>query len=62
VESNEQDNVGYTYFKVTGSEIELLEAGRGQDPWDPCKIEMPFGGYPEPRPEPRPPRCPPDTT
>ncbi|MGH2753744.1 MAG: hypothetical protein ACRDLB_04865 [Actinomycetota bacterium] len=62
LESNERDNVGYTYFKVTGSEIELLEAGRGSDPWDPCKIVMPFGGYPEPRPQERPSGCPPDTT
>jgi hypothetical protein len=62
VESNERDNLGYTYFKVTGSEVKLLEAGRGLDPWDPCKIEMGFGGYPDPRPESRPVSCPPDTT
>jgi hypothetical protein len=61
-ESNEKDNVGYTYFKVTGSEVELLEAGRGSDPWDPCKIEVGFGGNPDPRGQSRPVYCPPDTT
>ena len=60
-ESNEKDNVGYTYFKVTGSEVELLEAGRGTDPWDRCKIEVGFGGYPDPRGQTRPADCPPDT-
>ena len=62
VESNERDNLGYTYFQVTGSDIELLEAGRGADPWDPCKIEMSFGGYPEPKGGSRPAWCPADTT
>jgi hypothetical protein len=61
-ESNEKDNTGYTYFKVTGDEVELLEVGRGSDPWDPCKIETGFGGHPDPRQPPRPARCPPDTT
>ena len=62
VESNEVDNVGYTYFKVTGDEVKLLEAGRGQDPWDRCKIVVGFGGHPDPARGPRPDRCPPDTT
>ncbi len=62
LESNERDNVGYTYLKVAGREIELLEAGRGKDPWDPCKIEVGFGGHPDPPREPRPRACPPDTT
>ena len=61
-ESNERDNVAYTYLKVTGSEVELLEAGRGTDPWDPCKIEVGFGGHPDPSPTRRPADCPPDTT
>lgn len=60
-ESNEKDNVGYTYFRVTGSEVELLEAGRGTDPWDRCKIEVGFGGYPDPRSDARPNDCPRDT-
>lgn len=61
-ESNERDNTGYTYLKVTGSEVKLLEAGRGDDPWDPCKIEVGFGGHPDPKQGPRPRSCPPDTT
>jgi len=61
-ESNERDNVGYTYFRVTGDEIELIEAGRGTDPWDPCKIEVGFGGHQDPRSSQRPAQCPPDTT
>ena len=61
-ESNEQDNLGYTYLKVTGPEVTLLEAGRGSDPWDPCKIEVGFGGHPDPKRGPRPDSCPPDTT
>ena len=61
-ESNEKDNVGYTYFKVAGSEVTLLEAGRGTDPWDRCKIEVGFGGRPDPRGQSRPGDCPPDTT
>ncbi|MDP9067466.1 MAG: lysyl oxidase family protein [Actinomycetota bacterium] len=62
LESNERDNVGYTYFKVTGDEVDLIEAGRGSDPWDPCKIVVGFGGQPDPRQRPRPNHCPPDTT
>ena len=62
LESNERDNAGYTFFKVTGSEVELLEAGRGSDPWDPCKIEVGFGGHPDPKQDERPRGCPPDTT
>jgi len=61
-ESNERDNRGYTYLKVTGSEVKLLEAGRGSDPWDPCKTVVGFGGHPDPRQPPRPQHCPPDTT
>ena len=61
MESNERDNEGYTYLKVTGSEVELIEAGRGAHPWDPCKIEVGFGGHPDPKQGPRPARCPEDT-
>lgn len=62
-ESNTKDNVGYTYLEVTGDTVELIESGRGSDPWDPCKIVVGFGGHPDPRPaEPRPKSCPPDTT
>lgn len=62
LESNESDNTGYTYFKVTGSEIELIEAGRGKHPWDPCKIKVGFGGHRDPKQPARPKHCPPDTT
>ena len=62
LESNERDNLGYTYFRVTGDEVQLLEAGRGQDPWDRCKIEVGFGGHPDPPRRDRPRSCPPDTT
>ncbi|MBW3594159.1 MAG: hypothetical protein KY391_01165 [Actinobacteria bacterium] len=61
-ESNERDNRGYTYLKVTGDAVKLLEAGRGSDPWDPCKIVVGFGGHPDPEQKGRPRRCPPDTT
>ena len=62
LESNEVDNAGYTFFEVTGDDVELIEAGRGSDPWDRCKILMPFGGHREPRQDPRPKNCPADTT
>lgn len=61
LEMNERDNLGYTYMKVEGTTVELLEAGRGSDPWDRCKIVVGFGGYPDPRQPRRPSRCPPDT-
>lgn len=61
-ESNERDNLGYTYLEVTGDEVELLEAGRGSDPWDRCKIVVGFGGHPDPTRGARPKSCPPDTT
>jgi hypothetical protein len=60
-ESNERDNVGYTYLEVTGGAVKLLESGRGTDPWDPCKILMGFGGHPDPKTGPRPSSCPDDT-
>jgi hypothetical protein len=61
LESNERDNVAYTYLQITGDEVEILEAGRGRDPWDPCKIEVGLGGHPDPRGNDRPKSCPPDT-
>lgn len=61
-ESNERDNLGYTYLKVTGGDVKLIEGGRGSDPWDPCKIVVGFGGHPDPPRGPRPASCPPDTT
>ncbi len=61
LESNEADNVGYTYLEVSGNTVKLLEAGRGRDPWDPCKILVGFGGRPDPKPGARPASCPPDS-
>lgn len=37
-ETDESDNVGYSYVEIHGETIELLERGRGQDPWDPARI------------------------
>ena len=62
LESNERDNLGYTYLRVTGPQVELLEAGRGSDPWDKCKIVVGFGGHPDPPRDERPESCPADTT
>jgi hypothetical protein len=32
------NDVAYTYFKVTGSDIHTIERGHGTDPWDPHKL------------------------
>ncbi len=65
IESNDGDNVSYTYIQVAGTAVRMLESGRGRDPWDRCKILIPFGAEPElPRELQQPPRphdCPPDT-
>ena len=37
-ESNEHDNVAYSYIRVSGFDVELIERGRGKDPWDPNKV------------------------
>lgn len=66
LESNEDDNVAYAYLEVKGSSVELLEVGRGHDPWDRCKIVVGPGGHPDPseqdRTRRRPGSCSPDTT
>lgn len=62
LESNEKDNFGYTYIEVTGSEVKMIEAGRGRHPWDRCKIVVGFGGHPDPKTARRPSNCPADTT
>ncbi|HWC12965.1 MAG TPA: hypothetical protein VG929_00025, partial [Actinomycetota bacterium] len=51
LESNERDNLGYTYLTIEGAKVTLLEAGRGADPWDPCKIVVGFGGHADPAPK-----------
>jgi hypothetical protein len=38
LESDETDNTGYSYIKITGREIQVLERGRGQSPWDRRKV------------------------
>jgi len=64
VETNDRDNVAYTYVEVTGTSVRLLESGRGTDPWDRCKVLIPLGAEPElpkgQRPVRRPADCPPD--
>jgi hypothetical protein len=62
LESNERDNAGYTYLRVAGSKVRVIEVGRGKHPWDPCKIVMGKGGHPDPPRRHRPSRCPSDTT
>jgi len=37
LESREGNNTGYTYIRVTGDRVEVLEWGRGTSPWDPNK-------------------------
>lgn len=39
IESNESDNVGYAFIHVgSDGSVELLERGRGTDPWDPSRV------------------------
>ena len=33
-ETREDDNTSYTYFRVDGDDIEVLERGIGESPWD----------------------------
>ena len=40
VETNEKDNIAYSYIKVSGFDVELLERGRGRDPWDPNRVVL----------------------
>jgi hypothetical protein len=32
------NNVAYTYFRVTGNDIHVIERGHSTSPWDPNKI------------------------
>ncbi|HEY1592876.1 MAG TPA: lysyl oxidase family protein [Solirubrobacteraceae bacterium] len=45
---HETNDVAYTYFRVTGNDIHVLERGHGASPWDPHKqVENPvFGDSP----------------
>lgn len=38
LESNEADNVSYALIQIIGEEINVLESGRGEGPWDPQRI------------------------
>ena len=42
---HDQNNVAYTYFRVTGNDVRTLERGRGASPWDPSKqvVDPVFG-------------------
>ena len=44
---HDTNDVAYTYFRVTGNNIRVLERGHGYSPWDPHKqVENPvFGEY-----------------
>jgi hypothetical protein len=42
---HDANDVAYTYFKVTGNDIHVLERGHGSSPWDPRKqVENPIFG------------------
>lgn len=38
LESDETDNSSYALIRVTGDEVEVLERGRGDSPWDPARV------------------------
>jgi hypothetical protein len=40
LESNYGNNVAYTYFRVMGTDITVIERGRGSSPWDPNKSAL----------------------
>ena len=35
---HDTNDVAYTYFRVTGNDIHVIERGHGESPWDPRKI------------------------
>ena len=37
-ETDEADNFGYSLIRVSALDVELLERGRGESPWDPAKV------------------------
>lgn len=55
VETNESDNIAYTYIRVSGDDIDVLERGRGRSPWDPGKTIVKDTRHDHPS-------CPPSTT
>lgn len=38
LESDETDNTGYAYVRITGQSVQVIERGRGQSPWDRRKV------------------------
>lgn len=38
LESDETDNTGYAYIRISGTSIQVIERGRGQSPWDKRKV------------------------
>lgn len=38
LESDESDNTSYAYVRVVGTEVDVLESGLGESPWDPDKV------------------------
>jgi hypothetical protein len=38
LESNESDNTSYAFLRIVGTEIDVLESGVGDGPWDPQKV------------------------
>ncbi len=41
LETNEKDNWGYAYIRISGDDITVLERGYGKSPWDPKKMVEP---------------------
>jgi hypothetical protein len=42
---HDNNDVAYTYFRVTGNDVRVIERGRGSSPWDPSKqiLDPTFG-------------------
>ena len=40
LESNESDNTSYAYVRVIREQVQLIEQGIGQGPWDPNKVVL----------------------
>ncbi len=42
---HDTNDVAYTYFRVTGNDIHVIERGHGTSPWDPHnQVENPVFG------------------
>jgi hypothetical protein len=38
LETDEDDNMGYSFIRVRGNDVEVLERGYGEGPWDNQRI------------------------